>query len=433
MRSKRARAWSQLDASTEPPPELFTRLTSRVRAVRVPRPAVGALTVAAWSLAVYSWVGLYRLTDRGSGLGWDLLTTWRAEKVFAHGGAPYSVKAFLYPPSCLLLLRPLGSLTRHQLTVGGLVATLVIAWVSVMLSAHLVGKRWWGITAALTIWLLHFTEAMRGELSLENVTVLGFLALAACYVLALRGHWVAAGFAIGLSLAIKPLLLVVLLVFVLARKWKALAAAIVVPAVLNLVAFAIVADPGQVWSKLPSLLNRSGYGINFNSAWVDVARTLGLPVGVSILLRVATVALVILGALLTWSRLKDPRLQLISTTSLLLIGSFLAGTLSEYHFMLTLVPLAMTVVLRGSPMRTVTGIIGTVWIMGVLVLPKALLGINTTANHSVFRALGMTLVLLTVIAVMHRRGRTTPGDTSAGPAGTAESRLEIAPGEPVSA
>lgn len=412
---------------------MVARLRGRFREIRLPRSAAGALTVAAWSLAVFSWVGLYRLTDRGSGLGWDLLTTWRAERIFAHGGAPYAVKAFLYPPSCLLLLRPLGSLTRHQLTVGGLVGTLVIAWVSVMISAHALGKKWWGITAALTIWLLHFTEAMRGELSLENVTVLGFLALAACYVFALRGHWVTAGAAIGLSLAVKPLLLVVLLVFVLARKWKALAVAVLIPAILNLVAFAIVADPGQVWSKLPSLLNRAGYGINFNSAWVDVARILGAPVGVSILLRLATVALVVLGALLSWSRLNDPRLQLVTTTSLLLIGSFLAGTLSEYHFMLTLVPLAMTVVLRGSPIRTVSGIVGTVWIMGVLVVPKSLLGLNTTANHSVFRALGMTLVLLTVIAVMLRGERATRADTSAGPPGNAEPRLAMAPGEPVSA
>ena len=412
---------------------MVARLIGRFRAIRLPRSAAGALTVAAWSLAVFSWVGLYRLTDRGSGLGWDLLTTWRAERIFAHGGAPYAVKAFLYPPSCLLLLRPLGSLTRHQLTVGGLVGTLVIAWVSVMISAHALGKKWWGITAALTIWLLHFTEAMRGELSLENVTVLGFLALAACYVFALRGRWVPAGAAIGLSLAVKPLLLVVLLVFVLARKWKALAVAVLIPAVLNLVAFAIVADPGQVWSKLPSLLNRAGYGINFNSAWVDVARILGAPVGVSILLRLATVALVVLGALLSWSRLNDPRLQLVTTTSLLLIGSFLAGTLSEYHFMLTLVPLAMTVVLRGSPIRTVSGIVGTVWIMGVLVVPKSLLGLNTTANHSVFRAFGMTLVLLTVIAVMLRGERATRADTSAGPPGSADPRLAMAPSEPVSA
>jgi arabinofuranan 3-O-arabinosyltransferase len=302
-----------------------------------------------------------------------------------------------------------------------------------MLSAHALGKRWWGITAALTIWLLHFTEAMRGELSLENVTVLGFLTLAACYVFALRGHWVPAGAAIGLSLAVKPLLLVVLLVFVLARKWKALAVAVLIPAVLNLVAFAIVADPGQVWSKLPSLLNRAGYGINFNSAWVDVARILGLPVGVSILLRLATVALAVVGALLAWSRLDDPRLQLVTTTSLLLIGSFLAGTLSEYHFMLTLVPLEMTLILRGSPMRTVTGIIGTVWIMGVLVLPKSLLGINTTGNHSVFRAIGMSLVLLTVIVVMVRRGRATSAGAATGPAGPAERRLGMAPSEPVSA
>ncbi len=420
---------------------MVERLTRRFRDARLPRGAVVVATVAAWCLAAYSWVGLYRLTDGGGGLGWDLLTPWRAEKIFAHGGAPYTVKAFVYPPSCLLLLRPLGALTRHQITVGGLVAVVVLAWVSVMLSAHALGKRWWGITAALTIWLLHFTEAMRGELSLENVTILAFFALGLFYVLALRGHWIAAGAAIGLSLCVKPLLLVLLLVFLLARQWKAFAVAVAIPAVLNIVAFAVVADPGRVWTKLPSILNRSGYGVNYNSAWVDVARVLGLPEGVSILLRLATVGLVAAGAWMAWSRLADAPLRLVTTSSILLIGSFLAGTLSEYHFMLTLVPLAMTVTLGRSPMRTVTAAVGTVWLMGLLLMPSSVLGINTTANHSAFRAFGMSLVLLTVVVVLLRR-RGELRDTGAGTGAAAatagltevgEGRRETAQSEPVGA
>jgi arabinofuranan 3-O-arabinosyltransferase len=410
----------------EPPPgfaeRLIRPLAAKLGSIHVSRRAAGTATVLAWLLAAWSWVGLYRMTDRGSGLGWDLLTTWRAEKVFAHGGAPYAVKAFLYPPSCLLLLRPLGSLTRHQLTVGGLVVTLVVAWVSVMLGALALGRKWWGLTAAVTVWLLHFTEAMRGELSLENVTVLGALALTCFYLFALRGHWMAAGAAIGVSLAIKPLLVVVLLVFVLARQWKALALAVAIPAVLNVVGFLVVADPGQVWSKLPSLLNRSGFGINFNSAWVDVVRTLGLPVGVSWLLRLTTVGVALAAALLAWRRCTDERQRLVTTASALLIGSFLAGTLSEYHFMLTLVPLAMTVSIPRSPVRTVTGAVGMIWTMGVLIPPSALLGLNLTANHSAFRAFGMSLVLITTLVLLVRRrpGAVTTQADRAGTAGSSE-------------
>ena len=285
----------------------------------------------------------------------DLLTTWRAERVFAHGGAPYAVKAFLYPPSSLLLFRPLAALSSHELKVVGLAATVVVAWAAVMLSAEAIGLRWWGITSAVTILLLSFTQAMTGELGLENVTVLCFLALAAFFFLSIRDHWALGGVAIGLSLAIKPLLLPVLLVFLLARQWRGFAAAAGVPVALNLLALAFVANPSQVFSKLPSLLDRTGTGVALNSAWVDVIRTLALPVGVSWTLRVVTVAVVLVGTWWAWHVLDDRVFRIVTSSSLLLIGAYLAGTLSEYHFMLTLVPLAMTAVLPRSPIRTIGG------------------------------------------------------------------------------
>ena len=78
--------------------------------------------------------------------------------------------------------------------------------------------------------------------------------------------------------------------------------------------------------------------------------------------------------------------RLITTTSVLLIGTFLAGTLSENHFMLTLVPLAMTVVVPGAPMRRTTGAIGILLVMG-LTPPGSLLGLNSEANLSAFGAI----------------------------------------------
>ena len=115
----------------------------------------------------------------------DLLTTWRAERCSHTAAPPTAVKAFLYPPSSLLLFRPLAALSSHELKVVGLAATVVVAWAGVMLSAEAIGLRWWGITSAVTILLLSFTQAMTGELGLENVTVLCFLALAAFFFLSI--------------------------------------------------------------------------------------------------------------------------------------------------------------------------------------------------------------------------------------------------------
>jgi arabinofuranan 3-O-arabinosyltransferase len=377
----------------------------------------GAATIVVWAASALTWALQCLRIDRTDGtLGWDLIASWRAEVVFAHGGQPYSTAAtdnrlFLYPPSALLVDRPIAWMSLHQVAVFGLVATALLMWATIMISAAVLGRRWWGLTAGVVVLAVGFAPAMTDELKLTNVTVVCALALALFYLLTVKGHWVTAGVAIGLTLSVKPLLLPVLLVFVLARRWRALAVTVAIPAVLNAAAFLVVKDPGAVFSKLPSLLDRSGSGIFFNSAWVDVMRSFAVPDDVTILVRLVTIVLGLLAAWWSWRRLEDPVLRVITTSSILLIGTYLAGTLSESHFMLTLVPLAMTVVVRASPMRWVTAWIGVLVFMG-LTPPGSFLHLNTDANFSAFRAFGMTLVLLTVLGVLASR---RPLDTALAP------------------
>jgi arabinofuranan 3-O-arabinosyltransferase len=306
-------------------------------------------------------------------------------------------------------------LSLHDVQILGLVATAAMAWAMVMLSSAALGRRWWGLTSAVVVFALGWAQPMVAELSLENVTVMCALALAGFYLLASRGRFVAAGAVIGLSLSIKPLLLPVVVVFVLARKARALCLAIAVPAVLNAIAFAVVKNPNQVWSKLPSLLDRSGIGVELNSAWVGVAH--GLPGLATLIIRLATVALAVAGAWWSWQHVYEPAIRLITTTSVLLIGTFLAGTLSENHFMLTLVPLAMTVIVPGAPIRRFAGGIGVLWVMGVTP-PGSLLGLDSEANLSAFAAFGMALVLVTIVVVLGRRRAAAARAGPTIPAGT---------------
>ena len=370
------------------------------------------LTIGLWVGAVASWIALYLVIVREKTLGWDILISWHAEQLFVHGGAPYSVSSFVYPPSSLVLLAPLAPLSRHQLTIGGLVVTALIAWASVLVAARAIGIRLLGPVTAGTLLVLSLVGAMRGEMPLENVSVLEFLSVSLFFLFTVRRRWLAAGVVIGIALAIKPMLLAVLLVFVIARKWKALGVAVGIPVALNLLALAFLRAPGQVFSKLPSLFDRTGSGVMYNSAWVDVARTLGLPEGVTILLRGLTVVMVVVVTWLAWKRLADARLRIIVSTSALLMGAFLAGTLSEYHFMLTLVPLGMTVVVAGSPMRSVVAGVGLVWVMDVLGPPASILGLGDNARDSVFRAIGMGMVLVSFIVTLARRPGTGGVDTA---------------------
>jgi arabinofuranan 3-O-arabinosyltransferase len=377
---------------------------------------VVSATVLAWAVAAAEWtwqclridrLDMATAYDRANGvLGWDIVTLWRATHVFAAGGQPYSLTAtgnrlFVYPPSALLLFRPVAALTQHDVGVVGLVGAAILTWATVMCSAAVLGRRWCGLTAALVLVALCWTVPMTSELNVENVTVLCAAALAVSYLLLLREHWVSAGAVIGVSLAVKPILLPVLLVFVLARKWRAVGVAVVIPAVLNVIAFVVVADPGEVWQKLPSILNRSGSGVTLNSAWVDVLRSFDVPDGVTILVRIVTVALTLLAAWWAWDRVGDAALRIVTTSSVLLIGTYLSGTLSENHYMLTLIPMAVTLVVPGSPMRRVAGGIGVLFIMGVAT-PPSVLGLDVDANQSAFRAFGMILILLTVISALAR-------------------------------
>ncbi|MGO8875838.1 MAG: glycosyltransferase family 87 protein [Acidimicrobiales bacterium] len=388
-----------------------------------PTPARGVLavvaTVALWGASAARWASLCLHIDRTENtLGWDLQASWRAEVVFVHGGQPYSQAAtdgrlFLYPPSALLVDRPLAWLSLHQLKVFGLVATALLVWLTVMISSALLRRRWWGLTSAAVVLGLGFAPAMVDELKLGNVSVVCALALAVFYVLAVKGHWVPAGVAIGLTLAVKPLLLPILLVFLLARKWRALAITVAVPALLNAVAFAVVKDPSAVFSKLPSLLNRSGSGVFFNSAWVDVMRAPAFPDFVTLLVRLLTAALALVVAWWAWNEIDDAAVRIVTTSSILLIGTYLAGTLSESHFMLTLVPLAMTVVIAGAPMRWASAWVGVLLFMG-LTPPRSLLGMNSDANFSAFRAFGMSIVLLSVFAALLYRRRQGAAPSAAG-------------------
>jgi hypothetical protein len=84
--------------------------------------------------------------------------------------------------------------------------------------------------------------------------------------------------------------------------------------------------------------------------------------------------------------------------------------------MLTLVPLAMTVVLRRSPVRTIPALLGIVWMFGHLTFPRSVLGLTSdSANNSAFRAFGMSLVLVSVVVVLaRRRNASLPAAVAAG-------------------
>ena len=135
------------DRSGDPPLAAAERNSpGRCGQVSSPLPCCRAASAVTWTLECL------RIHRTDSGLGWDLVTSWRAEQAFVHGSQPYSLadthhRLFLYPPSSLILMRPIALFSLHGVAVWGLVATAVMTWAAVMISAAALGRRWWGLTA----------------------------------------------------------------------------------------------------------------------------------------------------------------------------------------------------------------------------------------------------------------------------------------------
>jgi arabinofuranan 3-O-arabinosyltransferase len=361
-----------------------------------------------WFLDSRDLIARYRTTAQVPPLGFDLRFSWQAAKAFLGGGHPYTDPNFNYPPSNLLFSWPLGLFRFGSLLRPILVAAIILMVLSVMMSAAAVGRRWWGLSAAIAVWLLNGGLPFPQVLILLNASILMAFALALFFLLASRDHWVSGAVVLGISLCIKPLLLPVLVVFLLGRRWWPLGISLGIPLGLNLVAFAVVPNVGQVWSRPGYLLSGAGAVFNpYNAAVKGVGAAHDWPVLLIIGLRIAAGAVALFVIWWAWHRLTSPTLRVITAGSAALLGAFLSGTLAEDHYMLMFVPLMMTVTARHSPLRFPLAWVGAAWIMYIWPLPVRWLGgNNVVAANSALEAIGMALVLITMATDLASRGRT---------------------------
>lgn len=191
-----------------------------------------------------------------SGGGMDNEIVVDAARTWLDGGSPYDDRHFLYFPSAVMAAVPQALLPRSVLDVlvpVVVTAALALGW-ACALRLHRVPLR--SRLAALGLLGLAAGFAPFGQLvRLGNWTVTAVLALPLCLLLVSRGRWVVAGAVIGVAVAVKPLLAPMVLLFLFARRWGALALVILVPAVSSVVAALFLPDPtGFLTRTLPFLL-----------------------------------------------------------------------------------------------------------------------------------------------------------------------------------
>ena len=261
---------------------------------------------------------------------------------------------YLYPPGGTLLLSPFGYLpvtaARYWFITINTIAIVVAAYFLLRLFKYTLAS-----AAAPALLLAMFcTESVTNTLVFTNIN--GCMLL--CEVLFLRwlldgkvNHQWLAGVAIGLTLVIKPSLAPLLLLPLLNRQWRALVTAFGVPLLFNVAAWPLVSDPaGFIRNTVPYIFSARDY---FNSSIVGNGIYYGLPTWLILSLRIVFGLLAVgsLWLLYRYYRDRDPLFWMLTSSGVLLIGSFLVLSLGQAYYSMMLFPFLMTVVLPNSVLR----------------------------------------------------------------------------------
>ena len=265
-----------------------------------------------------------------------------AARTWLDGGSPYDDAHFLYFPSAVVAAAPQALLPRSVLDVLMpvlVVLALVAGWACALMTHRVPLRSRLAILGllALAAGFAPFAQLVR----LGNWTVTAVLALPLCLLLASRGRWVAAGAVIGVAVALKPLLAPMALLFLVARRWGALALVVLVPAVSSVVAALSLSDPtGFLTRTLPFLFTADDAFLRLYEAGpAAVLPRLGVPEALAQALAAAAAAAGVVCAYRRWRGPGPEPLRLAETSAGLMLSAFLVSRPSYNHYLLVVLPL----------------------------------------------------------------------------------------------
>ena len=258
---------------------------------------------------------------------------------------------YLYPPSGTLLMSPFAvfdpDTSRWIFIAGSVIALIICAY----LLCRMFGYRASSWVFPATLLFMFLTESVTNTLTFTNSNAFVLFGMIAFLTLLRSGNVWWAGVAIGITLAVKPVLAPLLLLPLLNRQWKAIITAVAVPLVLNAAAWPYANDPmAFVTRTAPYLFETRNY---YNSSIAGMGLYLGVAPWLVILLRIAFLAMGIfsLWFLYRYYRRDNQVLWLTTSSGVLLLTTFLCGSLGQGYYSMLLFPLLMTVFVAGSTIR----------------------------------------------------------------------------------
>ena len=277
-------------------------------------------------------------------MGWDIYN-----ENFNHVDPHY-----LYPPGGTLIMAPFGYLpvdaSRYWFITFNTIAIILAAYLLI----RLFGFKFDSVALPALLAAMFISESVVNTLVFGNINGCILLLEVLFFRWLLdgnRSHEWLAGTAIGLTLVVKPLLAPLLLLPLLNRQWRALIPAFLVPVAFNLAAWPLVKDPMSFVTRTAEyIFTTRDY---FNSSISGNALYYGLPVWLTLLLRLAFVVLAVVSLWLLYKyyRTRDPLFWMLTSSGVLLIMSFLVSSLGQGYYSMMLFPFLMTVVLRNSVLR----------------------------------------------------------------------------------
>jgi len=312
----------------------------------------GDLTSALWVLGGLTFAtSLVRTVE---GQGYDTVPLWVAVHAVLEGGEVYTEQGagdFLYPPSALGLLLPLGAFdlawANRLFYVVDLAAILAA---TAMLLKHF-GYRWRGSAGAVALLGLSLADPVLFTLNAGNVNGPVLLGLAGMLVAARRPSWLVAGSALGATLALKPILAPLLVVLLLYRQWASAVVAVATPVALSVPVLLAAPETRDFFgTTIPLLVRGQDARIqDVSSSLPGMLERWSLP---SVFSPLAQAAVVFITAFLLWRRFRigsrEPRL-VVELCAILLVGSFLASSFTFTHYGLFLLPFAVSATVPSSP------------------------------------------------------------------------------------
>lgn len=352
------------------------------------------------------------VADRGPEFGQDFRVVWLAGRHVLHGQAVYAPARlpFVYPPTAAVLAVPAALLPLAVAQALFVAALLVCVAVAAVHAVRFSGRRG---TCVAPVAVLAVGAYEPAAAALANLNVSGLLAPVVPVYLErmLRGRYRSAGALLGVSFAVKPLLLPLLVVPLLLRRPRALLLPVSVAAALTVLSLPVLPDRARFFTTVvPALLGHGpsplgAHNISVHGLFVTYGWRTDIADGIRLLVAVLAVA----AAVAVWRGAVPVDLRLAEVTGVLFVGFFLANATNENHYLLVLLPLIATLLHPRSQLRHLV----TAAAVALIATARPLPG-SGAHGFALSQVAGQVLLLLgALVAALARRrtgrSRPTPG------------------------